>query len=193
MRRQARRHERKYRRTRLPSDRLTWVQFVRYMHRKYREKGTYLEDRISSHAKGPKRLWTTFNALLGRRRGSAGHSLEESSFTADDFLASYTAKILGVRRATENAPAPHHPTTDCCLPTVNEVTTEEVRRLIITSPPKSCELDPAPTFFTPGAPGCLAASPYDAVQQINLGWSPTTVTEAIHLDSSAEGRRLGRG
>src|SRR6218665_350866 len=148
MRRQASRHERKYRRTGLPSDRLTWVQFVRYMHRKYREKeGTYWEDRISSHTKEPKRLWTTFNALLGRRRGSAGHSSEESSFTADDFLASYTAKILGVRRATENASAPHHPTTDCCLPTVNEVTTEEVRRLIITSPPKSCELDPIPTFL----------------------------------------------
>src|SRR6218665_4025374 len=137
-RRQARRHERKYRRTGLPSDGLTWVQFVRYMHRKYREKeGTYWEDRISFHSK--------------------------------------------------------EPTTDCCLPTVNEVTTEEVRRLIITSPPKSCELDPIPTFFTPGAPGCLAASPYDAVQQITSGWSPTTVTEAIHLDSSAEGRRLGRG
>ena len=148
MRRQARRHERKYRRSGLPSDRLTWVQFVRHMHRKYREKeGAYWEDRISSHAKEPKRLWTTFNALLGRRRGSAGHSSEESSFTADDFLASYTAKILGVRRATENASAPHHPTTDCCLPTVNEVTTEEVRRLIITSPPKSCELDPIPTFL----------------------------------------------
>src|SRR6218665_1148368 len=40
-----------------------------------------------------------------------------------------------------------HCTTDCCLPTVNEVTTEEVRRLIITSPLKSCELDPIPTFF----------------------------------------------
>src|SRR6218665_3228743 len=131
MHRQARRHERKYRRTGLPSDRLTWVQFVRYMHRKYREQeGTYWEDRISSHSKEPKRLWTTFNALLGRRRGSAGHTSEESSFTADDFLASYTAKILGVRRATENAPAPHHPTTVCCLPTVNEVTTEKVRRLI---------------------------------------------------------------
>ena len=125
MRRQARRHERNYRRTGLQSDRLTWMQFVRYMHRKYREKEeTYWEDRISSHAKEPKRVWTTFNALLGRRRGSADHSSEKSSFTADDFLASFTAKILGVRRATENAPALHPPTTDCCLPTVNEVTTE---------------------------------------------------------------------
>ena len=143
LRRQARRHERKYRRTRLPSDRSAWVQFVRNMHRQYREKErTYWETRIASHAREPKRLWATFDALLGRCRPP-----NDPLFTADDFLASYTAKILDVRRATENSSPPQHSTTDCRLPTLNTVTSEELRRLVLASPPKSCELDPLPTFL----------------------------------------------
>jgi len=148
LRRQARRHERKYRRTGLPSDRSVWVQIVRRMHRQYRDKErTYWEDRIFTHANEPKHLWATFKAPLSRRRDHAGSPSEESSFTADDFLAAYTTKILGVRHATKNVPAPLHPTTDCSLPALNEVTSGEVRCLILAFPPKSGELDPLPTIL----------------------------------------------
>src|SRR6218665_1020214 len=93
LRRQARRHERKFRRTRMPSDRATWVQFVRNMHRKYREKErAYWEDRIISHAKEPKRLWSTFNTLLGRRQVQPECTSGAPAFTAEDFLTSHTAK-----------------------------------------------------------------------------------------------------
>jgi len=113
------------------------------MHRQYREKErTYWETRIASHAREPKRLWATFDALLGRCRPP-----NDPLFTADDFLASYTAKILDVRRATENSSPPQHSTTDCRLPSLNVVTSEELRRLVLASPPKSCELDPLPTFL----------------------------------------------
>src|SRR6218665_2596792 len=47
LRRQARRLERLYRRTRLPVDRSTWVHFVRDMHRRYRDKErSYWEAKI---------------------------------------------------------------------------------------------------------------------------------------------------
>src|SRR6218665_3518324 len=39
-----------------------------------------------------------------------------------------------------------HPT-DCKLSTMNAVTSSELRCIILTSPPKSCELDPIPTFL----------------------------------------------
>src|SRR6218665_1983988 len=58
IRRQARRLERLYRRTRLPVDRSTWVHFVRDMHRRYRDKErSYWEAKITSNAKDSKRLW----------------------------------------------------------------------------------------------------------------------------------------
>src|SRR6218665_3035644 len=118
----------------MPSDRSTWVQFVRNMHRKYREKErAYWEDRIISHAKEPKRLWSTFNTLLGRRRVQPECASGAPALTAEDFLTSHTANILSIRQATEGSPPPHHPSTDCSLSSINEVTAEELRRIIIGS------------------------------------------------------------
>src|SRR6218665_2308834 len=68
----------------------------------------------------------------------AGSSRNALAFTAEDFLASHTAdKIVGIPQATEGSPPPHHPSTDCSLSSINEVTAEEFRRIIIGSPPKS--------------------------------------------------------
>src|SRR6218665_3700704 len=81
LRRQARRLERLYRRKRLPVDRSTWVHFVRDMHRRYRDKErSYWEAKITSNAKDSKRLWATFDAILGRRR--ADPQCDAPSFSA---------------------------------------------------------------------------------------------------------------
>src|SRR6218665_1284327 len=49
LRRQARRLERVFQRTRLPDERASWILFVRSMYRRYREKeGEYWEHKISS-------------------------------------------------------------------------------------------------------------------------------------------------
>lgn len=53
----------------------------------------YWDDRISSHAKDPERLWATFTALVSRRLDRPG-SPEESSFTAHDFRVAYTTKTV---------------------------------------------------------------------------------------------------
>src|SRR6218665_749180 len=64
LRRQARRLERLYRRTKLPVDRSTWVRFVRDMHRRYRDKErSCWEAKITSNAKDSKRLWATIDAI----------------------------------------------------------------------------------------------------------------------------------
>jgi hypothetical protein len=148
LKRQARRLERRYRRTKLLSDRrpTTWVQFVRSMHRQYREKErSNWEAKIASHTREPKRLWATFNALLGRRRPD--RPPDTPSFTADAFLASFDAKIRDIRQATAGSPPPIHPPSDCRLSTIHPVSSAELRRVILSSPPKSCELDPIPTFL----------------------------------------------
>jgi len=71
---QAWRLERLYRRTKSATDRENWVRFVRRMQAHYKEREhEYWEAKIARHAKDPKRLWATFNGLLGRH-GAGSHS-----------------------------------------------------------------------------------------------------------------------
>ena len=76
LRRLAGRLERIFRRTRSPTDRATWVHFVREMHASYRAREReYWETIITRQSKEPKKLWTTFNGLLGRQKGGQSQSL----------------------------------------------------------------------------------------------------------------------
>src|SRR6218665_1893507 len=98
LRRQARRLERVFRKTRSSSDRASWVRFVREMHSSYRTREQeYWEALISHQSKEQKKLWTTFNSLLGRGRGGRA-STNLPTFSA--FLERFTAKISLIRRST---------------------------------------------------------------------------------------------
>ena len=97
------------------------------------------------YAGDPKRLWATFNDLLGR--GRAGRKPDTPSFTADGFLESFTSKILAIREATAGSPPPSFPSTDFSLSDLSPVSSQELRRIILASAPKTCELDPLPTFL----------------------------------------------
>src|SRR3984885_7387921 len=74
-------------------------------------------------------------------------SPEAPSFTAEDFLASFSAKVQNIRDATAGSPPPAFPPTTPSLFDVNAVDREELRRIILAAAPKSCELDPLPTFL----------------------------------------------
>src|SRR6218665_3251766 len=67
----------------------------------------YWETHIDRRSKDPKRLWTTFNGLLGRR-SRARCEQTSTPFTADVFLEKITAKISSIRDATASAPPPVH-------------------------------------------------------------------------------------
>src|SRR6218665_899467 len=103
--REARRLERLYRRARAPADRVALVKYVLAMHRTYRDREReHWEARIAAHSEQPKRLWTTFNALLGRER--AGRSANPTFFTAENYLASFQAKVQTIRDDTASSPPP---------------------------------------------------------------------------------------
>src|SRR6218665_1096238 len=80
----------------------------------------------------------TFDAILGRRRTEP--QCDAPSFSADDFLASFKKKIADIRQDTAHLTPPVFHATDCKLSTMNAVTSAELRRIILASPPKSCEL-----------------------------------------------------
>src|SRR6218665_1087562 len=136
-----------WRRTQSSSDRADWIRFVRNMHSFYQTREQeYWEAVINRHSREPKKLWTTFNDLLGRRSGSLGQQTP-SPFSADVFLEKLAAKVSSIREATSAAPPPDYPPTSHRLSTLHEVTSAELRMLIVTSAPKTCELDPVPTFL----------------------------------------------
>src|SRR6218665_3312435 len=107
-----------------------------------------LENRSTGRpsSREPKKLWTTFNDLLGCRSGSLGQQTP-SPFSADAFLEKLAAKVSSIREATSAAPPPDYPPTSHRLSTLREVTNAELRMLIVTLAPKTCELDPVPTFL----------------------------------------------
>src|SRR6218665_4200765 len=142
LRRQGRRLERVFQRTRRPDDRASWILFVCSMHRRYREKeGEYWEHKISSSAGDTQRLWTTFKDLLGRLRSSC---TQEAPFTAEAFVDYYEAKISSIREDTAQSQEPTFPSTTPRLTVLSEINDLDLRRLILSSPPKSSELDPLP-------------------------------------------------
>src|SRR6218665_2599454 len=123
---------------RLALDTTLWSCSVKLVLRKYAvHRSHYLQ--------WPKRLWATFNALLGR--GRADRSSNPPSFTAEDYLASFQAKVQTIRDDTAGSPPPTFPSTTCILSAVTAITPAELRRIIIAAAPKSCELDPLPTFL----------------------------------------------
>src|SRR6218665_2318779 len=88
---------------------------------RYRDKErSYWEAKITSNAKDSKRLWATFDAILGRRR--ADPQCDAPLFSADDFLASFKKKIADIRQDTAHSTPPVFHPTDCKLSTMNAVT-----------------------------------------------------------------------
>src|SRR6218665_4049201 len=75
------------------------------------------------------------------------HSLMLHHFQLMICLASFMKKIADIRRDTAHSIPPVFHPTECKLSTLNAVTSAELRCIILTSPPKSCELDPISTFL----------------------------------------------
>jgi len=147
LQRQDRRLEKVFKRTRLPADRSSWILFVRKLHSSYRTREwEYWKALISHQPKEPKRLWTTFNSLLGRGRdGRAPTNLP--SFSAQIFLERFTAKTWLIQRSTADLPPPTFSVTEHHLSALQEISSTELRWNLLTAPPNSCELDSIPTFL----------------------------------------------
>src|SRR6218665_4005315 len=107
-------------------------------------EGEYWEHLITSSAGDTRRFWSTLKDLLGRPRSS---SLQMAPFTADAFADYYESKISSIRRHTAQSPEPTFTSMSHRFTKLAEVTELDLRRLIISSPPKSSELDPLPPFL----------------------------------------------
>src|SRR6218665_2218432 len=103
-------------------------------------------------------------------------------------LTSFTAKVFNIRKDTDGSPPPVFPPAVFNLSTVIPVTSAELRRIILESPPKSCELQP-PTYL-PAARVRRCPSPASdrALQPLHPGRHPTSVSKTIYSRPSSQVR-----
>ena len=67
IKRDVRRLENRFRRTREPADRLAWINAARDKHFRFRDKeNTFWEDKIAAASTNPKKLWQSVSTLLGK-------------------------------------------------------------------------------------------------------------------------------
>ena len=144
LRRRTRCLERRYRRTKEPSDRLAWIAQLRALHHLYHHKeAAHWEKLVSRNAKNPRRLWSSISGLLGR----SSRSTEVPSFTANEFLQTLTDKIDRLRASTADAPPPSFTPTSTVFDGFRPITEADLRLVFTSANLKSCELDPLPPFI----------------------------------------------
>lgn len=146
LRRNSRRLERKYRRTKSPADRQVWVEHERHRHRVYRQKeSSYWQAQLTDRSKQPKQLWERITALLGKSKGN-GKQMNDSLPTADDLLKFFVEKVETIRNSTGGSSANTFlPTAPVVLDKFEPYSAEDIAKVIKAAPSKSCCLDPLPT------------------------------------------------
>jgi hypothetical protein len=132
--------ERRYRRTLTAGDRLAWIQ-----HALYRTKeNQFWTARIAASSGNSKMLWKSISSVLLRDRNSSMQASPEVN--ADRLAQFFVDKVEGVRAATADADPPTFtPYSGQRLTSFQKISIEDVRRILLNSPPKTCILDPLPT------------------------------------------------
>ena len=136
--------ERRYRRTRSEIDCMAWI---RQMERKRnlleQKEERYWNSKITLNAGNSKKLWSVLNDLQRKDRATTPSTSDISAETLSGF---FQDKVRAVRDDTSTADAPTFTNlTDASFTSFQPCSMEEVRKLLIRSPPKSCSLDPLPT------------------------------------------------
>ena len=144
VKRNVRRLERCYRQSREAADRLAWVIAIREKHYFFKTKeNEYWERTLTEHRSDSKKFWRTVSTVLGK----PSSPFSTPPFSPSEFLSFLSSKVETIRSMTSDSPPPVLTPTDCNLSSFDLCHPDDVSRIIKTSPAKSCDLDPAPTFL----------------------------------------------
>ena len=147
-RRYCRMLENRYRRSKDPGDRMLWTDAVCQKHRSFREKeNLYWASKIAQDGDNPTKLWRSLSSVMRKNTNSSSQSVQ-STITAENFLKFFHDKVAAVRASTDgNETLTSSTPASSSLTDFASFTSEELRRIIMNSPSKSCSLDPIPTFI----------------------------------------------
>ena len=103
LRRHSRMLERRYRRMKLKSDRISWIAHERMRHSIHRTKeNAYWSLRLSEDMGQPRKLWRAMSSVLGSTSKSCSDGV--SSPSAHEFLNFFNEKVDAVRREAGSSP-----------------------------------------------------------------------------------------
>ena len=108
------------------------------------KRSEYWTTRVDSEQQQPRRLWQSFEQLLGRGKAPTVADIDASAL--HHF---FDEKVAGVRNATAGAPAPQFTTAPvgCELRCFQPVMPTDVIKLVRALPDKQCSSDPLPTWL----------------------------------------------
>ena len=145
MKRKVRKLENKYRLMKDASSRKKWKLALKSKHDMFVQKEkSYWEFIISCESGNPKNLWKVMSKLLGKTERDQQMS---ENITAHQYLNYIVEKTESICSNTSGASKPTYGRTECRFDKFTLVEPSDIKKLISSSPAKTCELDPAPTFL----------------------------------------------
>src|SRR5664279_1445573 len=110
----------------------------------HRKRSTFWTDRVNAEQSQPRRLWKSFNELLGR-----GNAPTCINIDATELHRHFDDKVAGVRAATADADVPAYSRAPegCELRRFSPIALADVVTLVRALPDKQCSSDPSPTWL----------------------------------------------
>ncbi len=154
-RRRKRRTEAHWRRTKTQVDRNLYTeQKLKYNKMLEASEENFYSDLVLEHASNSRDLFKILNFILNRKAVSALPPLppnNSSQELAEEFSSSFTSKIDKIYANLEEIQSGNShsevPKYNSQLEELKRLTQDEVRKLLLKSPSKACELDPIPTWL----------------------------------------------
>ena len=144
--------ERVWRKSRSSLDRSCYTRKCHQCNREMsKAKSHYYENMVSTNSATPKQLWECINKILHRRPAPSLPTRASIKSLCNSFSSHFKDKI-SVIQSTFTGHTPHtvhadFPQLNFQLASFEPATTTEVRKIIMSSPSKSCDLDPIPTIL----------------------------------------------
>ena len=153
--------ETKYRNSRTDEDKVTFNKQSRYVAQMItKSRRTYYRNLIVRCSDQPKKLWSALDALLSRTIPPSLPSFTSASNLASSFLQFFNDKITKLCTSLPTFPTSQSPHTPPLVPppqltVFTPATSDEVRRLILSSSNATCPLDIIPTHLLKSCIDCL--------------------------------------
>ena len=144
--------ERVWRKSRSSLDRSRYTRQCHLCNREMsKAKSHYYETMVSTNSATPKQLWECINKILHRRPAPSLPTHASIKLLCNSFSSHFKDKI-SVIQSTFTGHTPHtvhadFPQRNFQLASFEPATTTEVRKIIMSPPSKSCDLDPIPTIL----------------------------------------------
>ena len=147
------------------------------------DRAAYYKSLITDNSHDSRKLWRELNKVLNRTPSVTLPVHRSEKSLADKFASFFNEKIAKIRDSFDPSDTKfttHPPYDPPSLTTFAQVSVNEVKKIILASPTKSCLLDPLPTFLVKDCLDVLLPSITKLVNySLSEGLVPTKFKQAV--------------